>query len=110
MTSARPPPLVGKIPHFFFSYFEPLPKEVISLVNILEFETKLVNNDETLVMSDSSGWGVYPGYKDLSRDTVGVKAPGFLLLYEAKLDLLGGVVILASGADCGPFFINDLQH
>ena len=85
-------------------------KEVVSLGNILEFQTKLVNNDEALVMTDSSGGGVYTCHEDLPRDTVGVNAPGLLLLYEAKLDLLGGVIILASGADCGPFFINHFQH
>ena len=85
-------------------------KEIICLGDILEFQTKLVNNDKALVMADNSGGGVYLCHQNLSRDTVGVKAPGLLHLIEAKLDLLGGIVILTPGTDGGPFFINHLQH
>ena len=55
-------------------------KEIISLGNILEFQTKLVNNDEALVMPDSPGGGVDTRHKDLSMNTVGVEAPGLLLI------------------------------
>ena len=93
--------LLGFLYHF---------KEIIRFGSILELETKLVNNDKALVMPDRSGRGVDLRYEDLSGDTAGVEPPGLLLIDEAKLDLLGCIVIRAPGTDCGPFFINHFQH
>ena len=45
-------------------------KEIISLGNILEFQTKLVNNDKALLVADSPGGGGDLGYQDSSSDTV----------------------------------------
>ena len=55
-------------------------KEIICLGDILEFQTKLVNNDEALVMSDSPGGGGDTRYKDLARDAAGVEAPGLIVI------------------------------
>ena len=77
--------LLGFLYHF---------KEIIRFGSILEFETKLVNNDKALVMPDSTGGGVNPRYKDLSEDTAGVEAPGLLLIHKAKLDLINPVRVL----------------
>ena len=93
--------LLGFLYHF---------KEIIRFGSILEFETKLVNNDKALVMPDSTGRGGDPRYEDLSEDTAGVEAPDLLLIHEAKLELLGCIVILAQVTDCGPFLINHFQH
>ena len=45
-------------------------EEIISLGDILELQTILVNNDKALLVSDSPGFGVYLLYEDLSTDTI----------------------------------------
>ena len=40
-------------------------EEIISLGDILELQTILVNNDKALLVSDSPGFGVYLLYEDL---------------------------------------------